>query len=327
MTRARRGNACTTCRKRKLKCDSKRPICDRCIASGTPEECHYAITPAKSTVKWLQKRVGDLEAQLERVSKPRSSGDAIVLGAIKASNAPPPVNRPLDSSRLPRMAAVAIPSARASSVLGDPLGSWWSRDEMPHVNIRDQLIRIFATNRWKVGYEFNVASFEAALNSDPTSIHPALLNAIFLNASLFSSDSLQRLQPIFLGRTRRALAQSLAAADNLFDFMRGSALLGIYFTLTGRARVGHHHAAVTLQFALACGLHEITSLDLSRWPSGLLQPPTNLAELGERLNLFWMLFINDRLGCLLSGSPVLMPDRVYLPQIISATQNYSRLPR
>jgi len=114
---------------------------------------------------------------------------------------------------------------------------------------------------------------------------------------------------MFLDRTRRALSQSLAEADRLFDFLRASALVGMYFTLTGKLRVGYHYTSA-LQFALACRLHEIASLDISCWPGGLLQPPKNLAELGDRLHLFWMLVSNDRLNCLLLRFPVVVPDRL-----------------
>jgi len=194
--------------------------------------------------------------------------------------------------------------------LGDPLGTWQrGHDEVPPT-IRDDLISIFASNRWLCAFEFSVPGLKIALKSNPASVHPAYLNAICLYACLHSRDSLRRLEPVFLNRTRRALAQSLADADRLLDFIRASALLGMCYIYTGRPTVGHHYIAGTLRFALACGLHEITSLDIPSRQHSLLEPPNNLAELGERINLFWMLYINDRAASIVYRLPVAMSDKL-----------------
>jgi len=41
--RARRGASCRVCRTRKLKCDSLKPRCSRCIKSGDESDCVYDL--------------------------------------------------------------------------------------------------------------------------------------------------------------------------------------------------------------------------------------------------------------------------------------------
>ncbi|KDQ11068.1 hypothetical protein BOTBODRAFT_57612 [Botryobasidium botryosum FD-172 SS1] len=310
--RARRGNACTTCRRRKIKCDSGRPVCTPCIGSGCASGCHYEIAPAKSTTKWLQRRLEELEETIARLQSPppqhQGPKDRMrdVLPITSGSN-------PVQTHGVVRL----HPHTHAISLevplpLGDPLDEWCRNGELP-APIIDRLVGIFASNRWQISFEFSVSSFEASLKApspDHPNVHPAFLNAVLLNACLYSRDSLRRLEPIFLSRTRHALADALGQATNLFDFLRGSALLGLYYYWTGRNIEGHHYLSGTMRFALACGLHEITSLDAGPQPGSLLPPPRDLIELGERINLFWMLFANDRAGSVMARLPVAMPDKI-----------------
>ncbi|KDQ11069.1 hypothetical protein BOTBODRAFT_465038 [Botryobasidium botryosum FD-172 SS1] len=311
-SRVRRGDACTTCRRRKIKCDSGRPACNRCISSGSSLKCHYEIAPARSTTQWLQQRLEDLEeslALLESSTPVQSSKGRIPnIFSMPSRPHPYPIRTPgvvnLNSSSNATSLEVPMP-------LGDPLGEWWMDGELP-VPVRDRLIRIFVSNRWQFSFEFSVSRLEASLRTlppDHSDIHPAFLNAILLNACLYSRDSLRRLEPVFLARTRRALADSLGLATGLFDFLRASALLGMYYYWAGRNIEGHHYLSGTMRFALACGLHEITSLETATTGS-LLSPARDLVEVGERINLFWMLYANDRAGSMLNRLPVAMPDKI-----------------
>ncbi|KDQ21633.1 hypothetical protein BOTBODRAFT_26065 [Botryobasidium botryosum FD-172 SS1] len=302
--RARRGDACTTCRKRKIKCDSKRPICNRCVASGASEDCQYEVAPAKSSMRWLHARVNELEMQVARTQ--HSEGFTVLDIAFAHSNPSLPYMKHPAAPKpngWPEKISAGIPLS-----LGDPLESWVLYNEIPHT-IRDGLVPIFLSHRWNCAFEFSLPQLKRTLKLNPASVHPAYLNAICLHACLHSRDSLRRLEPVFLSRTRRALAQSLIDTDGLLDFIRASALLGMYFYYTGRTTVGHHYIAGALRFALACGLHEITSLETPSRHQALLEPANNLVELGDRINLFWMLYANDRAGSIICRLPVAMPDK------------------
>lgn len=58
-----------------------------------------------------------------------------------------------------------------------------------------------------------------------------------------------------------------------------------------------------MSLAVACGLNKINSIELNLQPmQSLLVPPTDLIELGDRINLFWMLSRIDRVATLLIGA-------------------------
>ncbi|CAG9939801.1 unnamed protein product [Clonostachys rosea f. rosea IK726] len=54
---------CEQCRKRKVKCNGREPRCDRCEARG--EECEYKQSPTLAYTHSLEKRVEELEAEIQ----------------------------------------------------------------------------------------------------------------------------------------------------------------------------------------------------------------------------------------------------------------------
>jgi len=58
-----------------------------------------------------------------------------------------------------------------------------------------------------------------------------------------------------------------------------------------------------MSLAIACGLHTIESLDLNaQTTTSLLGPAKDVIELGDRINMFWMLFSVDRVASILLGA-------------------------
>ncbi|KDQ16052.1 hypothetical protein BOTBODRAFT_266530 [Botryobasidium botryosum FD-172 SS1] len=176
--------------------------------------------------------------------------------------------------------------------------------------MKSYLLAIFIRSRRPIALEFNVSRLQeqAALPPDhPHSLHPALMNAIYMLACHYGSGSLSAYEPIFLKRVRISLYQSLSIGDRLFDFVRAYALTGLYYYYKGRLSEGHFHTSAAARFAIGCGLHKITP----RNPSilGLLDPPRDNIELGDRIHTFWFLFIVDRGGSLWCGLPQSLTDK------------------
>lgn len=71
-------------------------------------------------------------------------------------------------------------------------------------------------------------------SSHPESLHPALMNAIFLAATMCCGPELRPYEAIFIHRTREELRNSLAFADRLDDFFWASIILIWYFVHSGR---------------------------------------------------------------------------------------------
>lgn len=77
-----RGQACTNCRKRKIRCDGDRPICGQCTrATRLGDPCEY-IDPTRTRTQILEDTIADLNArieELERSESGQSSAPGIVL--------------------------------------------------------------------------------------------------------------------------------------------------------------------------------------------------------------------------------------------------------
>ncbi|KAG8694506.1 hypothetical protein FRC08_008445 [Ceratobasidium sp. 394] len=81
----------------------------------------------------------------------------------------------------------------------------------------------------------------------------------------------------------------------------------------GRIREAYHQIASVARFAVSCGLHQLSSLNLgphspsSRAPP-LLPPPADYLALGERIHAFWAIFTLDRTIVAVAGLPSAFGD-------------------
>lgn len=202
---------------------------------------------------------------------------------------------------------------------------WWEEDELPRCyryHLYDLAIfssrfptllkspqlynsvDLFLLHRAKCGLELHIPKFLASLclpSTSEHSPHPALVDAMCLAACAFSRKAgLRRHEPYLLSQTRKHLAESLAQADRLFDFIRASAILARYLTFRGRLAEGFNTISTCAHFTIACRLHKITSRvwsESSPWSlssGSLLAPPAKSVELGERIDGFWQVFVIER---------------------------------
>lgn len=116
-------------------------------------------------------------------------------------------------------------------------------------------------------------------------------------------------------------------------------MLEAYYQTSSAAHVSHIntflssiHTDHAYQFAIACGLHQITlatltdaqrskklHLTYTPWNShvsrqnqgiaaGTLEPPQDGVELGERIYVWWCLYLLDKMGSTTLGLPSAIPD-------------------
>ncbi|KAG8931381.1 hypothetical protein FRC02_002815 [Tulasnella sp. 418] len=284
----KRGEACTECRRRKLKCDGAKPgPCNQCAANN--RECRYEQPPPfvpVSTV--LQQRIEELEERLKNLtdSHPHVEINEEIL-LISDGNTPlvPP----------PEMA-----------------GPWWEMETLA-APVRNYLVGIFLANKHHCQFYIDVPRFLMSLaNPGLQQPHPGLMEAIYLLACYFTSrlapdQNLEKHEGHFLARARKALADSLSFSDRLLDFLKGSNLVTAYLYMRGRFLEAYHSHCGTASCALSCGLHSIRSGVYSEDPSGtastpsLLPPPRDQAELSERILTFWPIYYWDKLGAIITG--------------------------
>lgn len=148
----------------------------------------------------------------------------------------------------------------------------------------------------------------------PDSIHPSLLNSIYLAACCLAGGQLTKFEPLFVERTRHWLQQSLAFADRLTHFLWASIVLGSYLARVHRLQESYAIISSASRFALACGLDGsgLDELDYSsdglaggsdgtdKW---LLRPPKDYTEVLERIRLAHSIYLTDRSLAMLSGFP------------------------
>ncbi|KAJ7671013.1 hypothetical protein B0H17DRAFT_1085542 [Mycena rosella] len=97
-----RGSACLCCRKRKLKCDGTRPVCNQCIKMNRDEECEYDDKKQKSRTQKLKEKLSVLEQRLRELES--ESGDA--MSPSSSSSGSSSLNLPLTQHSSPELAAL-----------------------------------------------------------------------------------------------------------------------------------------------------------------------------------------------------------------------------
>ena len=177
-------------------------------------------------------------------------------------------------------------------------------------------------------------------NSDPSAVHPALLNSLYLNACSIITSSLGPSSPNpcilacerhFLNQTQHHLQQSLAFVDRLKDFLWGSFFLSAYFARASRIVECFATLSSCVRFAVACGLHrapqegsilgdgaglrlralpdEQASGGVGRVPE-LLPAAPDAAECADRSLLWNAMYLADRAFTRASGHPSSIPKEV-----------------
>ncbi|CEL54504.1 hypothetical protein RSOLAG1IB_07107 [Rhizoctonia solani AG-1 IB] len=190
--------------------------------------------------------------------------------------------------------------------------------------VHDFLVASFMARRHEYGLQIDEESFltSFALPPDhPSAVRPALRNAVYLlacRALNAQTPALAQYEPSFVDKVRQGIANALEAAqqDNggLFTgVILASILLARYLLIMGRIREAYHQTASVARFAISCGLHQLSTLDLrshspgSRAPS-LLPPPTDYLALGERIHSFWAIYNLDRTLSVVAGLPSAFGD-------------------
>ncbi|CAE6377618.1 unnamed protein product [Rhizoctonia solani] len=325
-----RGAACLECRKRKLKCDATKPYCGACMKSGRQDRCIYEAIRNKNLADQLEERVNQLERMVERMERegstgtmglsptpmhragteygatPSTSHDPTSGSSMAASGISVPQTgnygtfTPLDHKSNSRQhyldALITLPWDDAAEV--------WSR--LPDES-HNFLVDIFITYLPKSNIQLHVERFMSSLalpDDNPRSIHPAMLATVYLLACYHWSDSFMAYEATFLAQARTLMQDALAKKDRLFTgFIQPGILVTEYLMNRGRFREAYHQIIQTTSFCINCNLHKLTSAAwrpmMPTGPSGLLPPPLDSVELGERILAFWAAFTLDQKCCIM----------------------------
>ncbi|KAF9515056.1 hypothetical protein BS47DRAFT_1381714 [Hydnum rufescens UP504] len=314
------GEACLMCRQHKIKCDAEKPSCGQCLRHR--RTCDFA--PPLSRTRRLEEKIRRLEEEIRRVEAATASystaswsNPLLAPGAtVKPAKIDPLLAcQPRVSQSSQETApgeCLKLQPAQGPYVCGVSRALIISRlhiwDEKSELNpcLRSKLLAIFLPYRDQFNFDLNPQRLEEAMalpSSNPQSLHPALLNAIFLGACSCLGPEVRRHERIFLDRAREHLNQSLAFVDRLEHFLWASAILGWYWIKNGCIMQAHNISSSITRFAIACELHEISNPAAHMEYTGLLGPPRDLFHIAERINLWWAIYILDRLISLGSALP------------------------
>ncbi|KAG8694505.1 hypothetical protein FRC08_008444 [Ceratobasidium sp. 394] len=290
------------------------PHCGACVKSGRQARCIYEAIRNKNLADQLEDRVNQLERMVERMEREGFNTAPTPNNTTNPQAQPSGVTEPSNGTYPSHNGDYAGLRSRSGSVnVPLTLLPWHSAEgwsKLP-AESHDFMVDTFMTYLPKSYLQVHNDRFLQTLTlaeNDPRSIHPAMISAIYLLACYHWSDSLSTYEETFLAQARASMAESLSKTDRLFTgFIQPGILVAEYLINRGRFREAYHQIIQITRFSLDCNLHKITSPiwrpGMPTGPGGLLPPPTDTIELGERILAFWAVFMLDQRICLITGLP------------------------
>ncbi|KAJ3738971.1 Zn(2)-Cys(6) binuclear cluster domain-containing protein [Lentinula detonsa] len=298
-----RGQSCSNCRRRKIKCDGKRPVCSQCLRSpGSSAEhmvCEYAsanrseIHALEANIRVLQNRIRELEVVQE-------ADDAGVKLHQPYAELPTPAH-PSDNEPY----AEALSGQLAQTV-----------DETMY----QPLLEIFLRYARELGFFLHIPRFRESLLLPRGSLgrpSEGLLRTMFLvGFHLSGLNEAQQQEQALLSRALVDAASILSSShrDRVVQAIQAEVLLAGYFFCTGRILEGKYHLHAALSITIAAKLHKLRSQNADPgFPelassaifgdiSQLDFPLDQIAE-GERINAFWTTFTMSNCWAVAADSP------------------------
>ncbi|KAG7095157.1 hypothetical protein E1B28_005936 [Marasmius oreades] len=256
-------DGCNSFRKRKVKCDGRRPICKACL-TFSPEECQYA-DGALSEDQSLESEIESMENRLRRLQNP---------GEL------PMTFRDSMSLHSPYSTTSSTSSLRRGLKF---------RDAPPA--IRRKWLHTFISHAPVFGFFLANSKLETQQPSPP------LLSAAYLLGALLTrvQDTASYEQDL-LATTLHETAQGLAGAhpDRLLQTIQAEVLVANYFFLYGRALEGKYHVTAAVSLVLGAGFHKIGSSQQQALPRLGLDAPLSLESVAkeiENIRALWMVLI------------------------------------
>ncbi|TFY66227.1 hypothetical protein EVG20_g4863 [Dentipellis fragilis] len=329
-----RGSACMNCRRRKLRCDGTRPVCNKCLSTDRAVECGYTDVQTRSRTQILEENIAVLEARIRELEYP---DNVPASGPILLHNPLSGILRPGQPSHTPRRRMVPVASSPELSYLSEASSSADSTieyyaaaseigEDLPP-DIASRLLDHFFAHSSQLGWFMHPSRFRNALLQLPEGHNdrpiPALINAVYLLGTtilLHSTDS--RGGPpidesVFLSRALCTIGVVLAGAPShqVVQGIQAHVLLAMYHYKIGLYIEGRHQSDAAASLIMACGLHQIRSAEMPHnllsfvdiVPVKLTEPRDQIEE-GERINGMWAVFVIDRCWAVAFGAPLIIAD-------------------
>ncbi|KAK0732265.1 hypothetical protein B0H67DRAFT_96433 [Lasiosphaeris hirsuta] len=302
--------ACTQCRSRKLKCDRKRPRCDRCFEKS--ETCSYPETRHRGlgrrrTVKDLEERIEELEGLLRAANLGAvahgAHQDLSFLGTDPLPPSLPPADLPFAES------PPLIDPGPAAGQLVD-LGLF---EQFPPFKLVDELTALFFQNIHAGAPLLHQATYSAAVRLPPHMRPPMCLQYIVMASAAATCPAYRHLSEPFYQRARvYAEVDEVRGQGEVFTtvaHVQSWCLISAYechvYAIFTRASTSLCRA---VRIAQMLRMHQLDNRQAADLGSSL-PPPRNRIEAEERRRAWWVVFLADRFLACTTGWPSLIDER------------------
>ncbi|KAF8191609.1 hypothetical protein K438DRAFT_897624 [Mycena galopus ATCC 62051] len=257
-----KGQACLDCRRRKIRCDSVRPICGPCSRAERFEDCEYEGSGTPN-IRKLEQSVFQVESRIME----------------------------LEHQGRPPSLMLERPYSR---------GSRDTLDQIP-VQILRQALDLFGPCAQEVGFFLNPRRFRYAClhGTGSDELPTALVSCVCLWADCISStEPMASQENNFLSRALKTATTVLSSPHRLKIIygIQTETFLCQYFLYKGRLLEAQYHLSVAVSYVV---LGDLASIRSSRG-SGSSQSPIFLqdcVEEGEAIIAFWTVFWLDKTLC------------------------------
>ncbi|KAE8151866.1 fungal-specific transcription factor domain-containing protein [Aspergillus avenaceus] len=316
--------ACVVCRRRKLRCDGKKPSCGTCTRLG--HECAYDEVrkksgPKRGYVKQLEARLAQVETLLktQEVNTTVNQGNdfnitAPITGMAEASHtfgmeslSPPEV----DLNNMQSSQAFMTPGVDRTGNFGWDMISLGLEEPLPSRDVIDELNQIYFEKIHPYIPILHRPRHLAAMNLPPNIRPPICLQYITWSQAASVSEKYSNLHALFYQRARKyaELDEMKGLGESILSlpYCQTWLLVGSYefrMMFFPRAWLSVGKAA---RLAVMLGLNRLDGLGLEVKQS--LPPARDWTEKEERRRVFWMAFCVDRFASVGTGWPVAIDER------------------
>ncbi|PYH99122.1 hypothetical protein BO71DRAFT_314722 [Aspergillus ellipticus CBS 707.79] len=323
--------ACVLCRRRKLRCDGKRPSCGTCSRLG--HECIYDEVrkksgPKRGYVKQLEARL----AQVETLLKSQGNGSGPSATNELVSRTPSQDDVDASMSLLDRVTASTL-STQASSRTertglagaGGELISLGLEEPLPTQEVIDELNALYFEKIHPGTPMIHRPRYLAAMALAPSSRPPVCLQYMIWSHAASVSDKHSELHGIFYQRARKhaeldelkGLGERVVSLAHCQTWL----LISTYefkMMFFPRAWLSSGKSS---RLAIMMGLNRLDGqgLDVKQ----TLPPPKDFTEKEERRRVFWMAFCVDRYASIGTGWPFTIDERDISSKLPASDESFT----
>ncbi|KAL4862703.1 hypothetical protein BDV12DRAFT_178457 [Aspergillus spectabilis] len=331
--------ACAVCRRRKLRCDGRKPSCGTCTRLG--HECTYDEARKKSGPK--RGYVKQLEARLAQVETLLKTQDPIVPQTQAPSFSVALPNEPIGTemhaignSMNNSISPIEGPSATGPSSSFTPEGADAARnfgwdmislgleEPLPAREVVNELNQIYFEKTHAYVPIIHRPRFMAAMDFAPNSRPPACLQYIVWCHAAAVSEKYSNLHSLFYQRARKyaeldqmkGLGESVLTLAHVQTWL----LIGCYEYKMMFFPKAWLSTGVAARLAVMLGLHRLDGEGLE--VKQCLPPPRDGTEKEERRRVFWMTFAVDRYASIGTGWPTCIDERDIMTNLPSSEEAF-----